>query len=265
MRMHRLRIAGVVGVSAALLVSAPAAMAAQQSATSATLPVIVVLKSQLAAAPAGTAASSRRMAESSADQASLISAAAELGAKNVRRYQLVNSFAATVSPQALTDLAANPSVAEVIPDVTIHGDLGGTDPASAEPTPAGRTSATSAKKDSDSGRAANVIPGACTSSPNGQLVPEGLSLTGTASDDASSPTARSLGFTGAGVKVAVISDGLDPHNVNFIRPDGLSVFSPRPAGIIRTSPVLALARRPAALRRSWIPARSPRRDSTCIT
>jgi hypothetical protein len=237
MRLHRLRIASVAGVSAALLVSAPAAMAAQQqpaaSATSATLPVIVLLKSQLAAAPAGTAAASRRMAESSTDQASLISAATGLGAKNVRQYQLVNSFAATVSPQALTGLEANPNVAEVIPDVTIHGDLGGTgntDPASAGLASAGRSSATSATKGSDSGPTANVIPGACTSSANGQLVPEGLGLTGTVSDNASQPTARSLGFTGAGVKVAVISDGLDPDNVNFIRPDGLSVFSPKIGG-----------------------------------
>jgi hypothetical protein len=228
MRMHHLRIAGAVGVSAALLVSAPAAMASQQaaaSATSATLPVIVLLKSQLAAAPAGTAASSRRMAAASADEASLISAATALGAKKVRQYQLVNSFAATVSPQARAELAANPSVAEVIPDVTIHGDPSGTDPASAGPE-----RATSAKKAADSGPTANVIPGACTSSTNGQLVPEGLGLTGTVSDDASQPTARSLGYTGAGVKVAVISDGLDPDNVNFIRPDGLSVFSPKIGG-----------------------------------
>ncbi len=249
MRMRHLRITGVVGMSAALLVSAPAAMAAQQqpatsataatSATSATLPVIVLLKSQPAAAPAGTAASIRSAAESSADQAPLISAATGLGAKNVRQYQLVNSFAATVSPQALTDLAANPNVAAVIPDVTIHADLdgtggtggtGGTDPASAGLAPAARTSATSPKEDSASGPAANVIPGACTSSPNGQLVPEGLGLTRTVSDDTSQPTARSLGFTGAGVKVAVISDGLDPNNVNFIRPDGLSVFSPEIGG-----------------------------------
>src|ERR1700685_2529748 len=110
MRMRHLRIPGVVGVSAALLVSPSAAVAAQQPATPATLPVIVFLKSQLAAAPAGTAAARRRIAESSADQASLISAATGLGAKNVRQYQLVNSFAATVSPQALTDLAADPNV-----------------------------------------------------------------------------------------------------------------------------------------------------------
>jgi hypothetical protein len=230
MRMHHLRITGVIGVSAALLGSTSAAMSAQQPATSATLPVIVILKSQLAAAPAGTAASRHRMAVSSADQAPLISAATALGAKNVRQYQLVNSFAATVSPQALTELAASPNVAEVIPDVTIHGALGGADPASAGPAPAGRTSAASPANGSAGGPSPNVIPGACSSSKNGQLVPEGLSLTGTASDNKFQPTARSLGFTGAGVKVAVISDGLNPDNVNFIRPDGLSVFSPKIGG-----------------------------------
>jgi hypothetical protein len=230
MRMHHLRITGVIGVSAALLGSTSAAMAAQQPASSATLPVIVILKSQLAAAPAGTAASGHRMAVSSADQAPLISAAAALGAKNVRQYQLVNSFAATVSPQALTGLAGNPSVAEVIPDVTIHGDLGSAGPAPAGLAPAGRASATSPKTSSGDGLSANVIPGACSDSPNGQLAPEGLSLTGTASDNPSQPTARTLGFTGAGVKVAVISDGLDPDNPNFIRPDGLSVFSPKIGG-----------------------------------
>jgi hypothetical protein len=230
MRMHLLRITGVAAAAAGLLGSASVGMAAQQPALPATLPVIVILKSQLPAAPPGTAAFSHRMAESSADQASLISAAAKLGAKNVRQYQLVNSFAATVSPQALTELAANPDVAEVIPDVTIHGGLGGADPASAGLASAGRTSAMSPKTASGSGPTANVIPGACSSSTNGQLAPEGLSLTGTASDDASQPTARSLGFTGAGVKVAVISDGLDPDNVNFIRPDGLSVFSPKIGG-----------------------------------
>src|SRR6202789_3775858 len=186
MRMHLWRITGVVGVCAALLGSASVGMAAQRpAATSATVPVIVFLKSQLAAAPAGTKAFSRRMAESSADQASVIAAAAARGAKNVRQYQLVDSFAATVSPQALTELAASPDVAEGIPDVTIRADLGGADPA-----PAPLTSPTSQKKHSDSGPTPNVIPGPCPRRANGQRVPEGLSLTGTASDDASQPTAR---------------------------------------------------------------------------
>ena len=163
MRMNRLRIAGVVGASAVLLGSASGAMAAQQPATSATLPVIVILKSQLTAAPAGSAASSHRMAESSADQSPLISAAAALGAKNVRQYQLVNSFAATVSPQALTGLEANPSVAEVIPNVTIHGDLSGTDPEPTGPASAGRTSATSAAPSAWRIATSGIAPTPCTS------------------------------------------------------------------------------------------------------
>jgi Peptidase inhibitor I9 len=229
MPMRLSRIAGVAVVSAALLGPASASMAAQPAAAAATLPVIVFLKSQLAAAPAGTAAAGARMAVASADQAPLISAAAGLGAKNVRQYQLVNSFAATVSPQALTGLAASPDVAEVIPDVTIRTGLASAD-ASADPASAGLAPASASAPAGQIGPVANVIPGACTSSANGQLVPEGLSLTGTVSDDASQPTARSLGFTGAGVKVAVLSDGLDPDNVNFIRPDGLSVFSPKIGG-----------------------------------
>src|SRR5580698_3023105 len=161
MRLRLVRIIGAVGVSAAVLGSASVGMAAQQPAASATLPVIVLLKSQLAAASAGTVADSLRMAESSVDEASLISAATGLGAKNVRQYQLVSSFAATVSPQALTGLAANPNVAEVIPDVTIHADPAGTDPAPA------LTTATSKNNNSGSGPVANVIPGACSSSTNG--------------------------------------------------------------------------------------------------
>jgi hypothetical protein len=70
-----------------------------------------------------------------------------------------------------------------------------------------------------------ALPGACL--PNGgvELEPEALSLTGTDSQTPGAPTARSLGFTGAGVTVGFMADGIDTGNVNFIKPGGGSVFT----------------------------------------
>jgi hypothetical protein len=174
-------------------------------------PVIVILKSQYARA---------------AVQSPLVSELSQVHAADVKRFQLVDSVAATVSAGEEQRLAASPLVAEVLPDVTISGGPAGpaasAAPAASTATPAVAARTTKLK--------AHVIPGACAPQGKAQLAPEGLSLTGTASASPKQGTARTLGITGAGVKVAYIADGLDPDNVNFIRKNGTSVFDPATGG-----------------------------------
>ena len=175
-------------------------------------PVIVLLKSQ-----AGQELGGGRSAR--AAQASLAGELRAVHAAGIKRFTLVNSVAATVSALEARRLAADPAVARVIPDARF------TVPAKA-PGPA-RPGAARRATIRPAGRRARAaspplhnIPGACSPVNESLLAPEGLALTSTASDSATALTARSLGFTGAGVKVAFLADGLDPGNVNLRRSAG---------------------------------------------
>jgi hypothetical protein len=190
--------------------------------------VIVVMKSQLRQAQVGSRAAVTRAAAVSHAQSSLMSELREVHATHVQRYTLVNSFAATVSKGEESRLRANSSVAEVIPDVTIKLGQPAAQAAPSSASAAKKAAATSA--DPPTSLTPNIIPGACGPHGQVQLAPEGLALTNTASDNPHQQTARSLGITGAGVKVAWIADGVDPNNVNFIRPDGTSVFDKATGG-----------------------------------
>jgi Subtilase family/Peptidase inhibitor I9 len=185
--------------------------------------VIVVMRPQFTPAIVGTRAMAARATAIRDEQAPLMRQLREVHATNIKSFQLVNSFAATVSKAERARLEANPMVREVIPDVTIA--LG------SDATMAGAATKRTAHASRTTSLTPNTIPGACSSNPAApQLDSEGLALTNTDSTDPSQPTARSLGITGAGVKVAWIADGLDPQNINFIRSDGKSVFDPSVGG-----------------------------------
>jgi hypothetical protein len=229
---HRFRpnkkVLAVTAASALVAAGVTAAVVAQSSqagptALTATLAahlsqnvnqrVIVILADQPPQAHVGSEAASVRADAISSAQQPLLSELAQVHATHIKRYTLVNALAATVSAAEESRLRANPDVEEVIPDVMLN--FAGSEPATA-------TKTTSHKQGSGSATL-NVVPGACSSTP--QLTPEGLALTGAASSDPSQPTAASLGITGAGVKVAFIADGIDPDNINFIRADGKTAFA----------------------------------------
>jgi hypothetical protein len=184
--------------------------------------VIVIMKSQLGQAKVGSQAAAMRSAAVKVAQRPLMTELRDVHATHVKPYQLVNSFAATVSKGEETRLRANSAVAQVIPDVTIQEA-----PLQSAPAVSPATVSTSPVSTS---LTPNVIPGACGRNGQVQLDPEGLSLTNTDSANPRQQTARSLGITGKGVKVAWIADGLDPDNVNFVRADGTSVFDPATGG-----------------------------------
>ncbi len=191
--------------------------------------VILIMKSQHAVVHKDSSEFLQRSAAIDVEQAPLMDELRQVHASNIKNYHLVSAVAATVSQRELERLKANPAVAAVVPDVVIHRLSSRRRPGTASKS-ANSQSTQSATEATSSSLTLNVIPGACA--PNGGVLldPEGLALTYTDSDDPIEPTARSLGITGAGVKVAWIADGIDPNNVNFIRPDGKSVFDPSIGG-----------------------------------
>ncbi len=173
--------------------------------------VIVIMKSQPAAARVGTSAQAARSAVIATEQAPVMSELRDVHAAHMQSYKLVNALSAMISKGEEARLKANPAVEEVIPDVTIRGA------APEQANTAAAKSAKSVKTDASTTLTPNVIPGACGQNGSVQLDPEGLATTNTDSATPGAKTARSLGITGAGVKVAWIADGVDPDNVNFLR------------------------------------------------
>jgi Subtilase family len=205
-------VAAPAGTSRAARPAAQAPLTAAQAAAlsqDVSQHVIVFLRDEPTIVSAGRSAMAARSAAIAASQSGIVHELAQVHATRVISYRLVNAVAATVSPGEEARLEANPEVAKVIPDAVIEG-----------PSPSAVTASATAA-------AAKIkpLPGACRKSGSVQLEPEALQVTNVQSLAKGAKTARSLGFTGTGVSVAYIADGVDIHNVNFIKPDGKSVFT----------------------------------------
>jgi Subtilase family len=186
---------------------------------SGTQPVIIFLRNQWAET-GSRIRSDKRTALIQAAQAPYVGQLQALGATDVHGYRLVDAISAHVPASSLGAITGSPGVASVIPDSPIVGPAQAMSPAGAPgvTSPVGASTAgasTAAKSPAAQAAAVKAPPGACSATP--QLAPEGLALTGTDGAVKGAKTARSLGLTGAGVKVAFLADGIDTANGNLMR------------------------------------------------
>ncbi|SDJ05197.1 Serine protease, subtilisin family [Frankineae bacterium MT45] len=184
------------------------ALAPPADAVGATQNVIVLLRDQHTDKPATQAGMSRRAAAVGADQAPLRQRIGKLGGKTTKTYKTLNAVAATLPSSAVAALQSDPAVAEVVPDLQW------------------KLSAAGEKAVKAAAGTATPAQSICPTDPSKPLLePEALALTHTDSDNAQTPTARSLGYDGTGVKVGFIADGLDINQPDFIRADGSHVIT----------------------------------------
>jgi hypothetical protein len=171
--------------------------------------VIVVLRNQHTDLSIAKGQRSPRIDAAQRDQAPAMASAKRVGMTNLRGFKTINGFAGKATPAQAAQLAADPAVQGVFPDLQItKGPRAGRE---AGPK-AGGVKAAAASTD------------ICPSDPAKPLLePEALQVTNTAYNDTTTPQAQNLA-TGAGVKVAWIADGIDINNPDFIRADGSHVF-----------------------------------------
>jgi len=177
--------------------------------TNVTDKVIVLFKDQfpgLTDAPSDAAA---RTAQVKSAQSGVLSQLAQTHALNVKSFSLINAVAATVSAGEAKYLAGNPAVSEVVPDL---------------PIPVADNSPVAVPHTAAKADGIKPLPGACTSGKTVQLDPEAIVNIHAATQSGKGDAAQALGYTGAGVKVAFIADGVNPDNPDFIRANGKHVF-----------------------------------------
>ena len=198
-----------VGVVAASVGAVAAQAAVQPTAASQhTSNVIVVLRNQHTDLSITKGHSSARVTANHNDQSPLIAHAKSLGARNLRGFGSINAISATVTATEAAQLASDPSVAQVYPDLPIT--MGPSEQQAIQAAAKASTPATDST--------------ICPSNPAKPLLePEALQTTNTAFMNPATPQAQNI-VDGTGVKVGYLADGIDINNQDFIRPDGSHVF-----------------------------------------
>lgn len=192
--------------------------AAQASALSASADqrVIVLLRNQHTSLT-GSGAAAQRAQAYQADRSPIVAQLRQLHAPRLVTYKTVNAVATTVSSAEAANLRSDPAVLAVDPDVVVEGPSSNTNLL---------PGALGAKLSHPTGSSKATAGGSrvCGTASAPLLEPEALHLmdvdnrTNADAPIKSGPrSAHSLGYTGAGVKVAVFPDGMDPSLPDFQR------------------------------------------------
>ncbi|HEY4236933.1 MAG TPA: S8 family serine peptidase [Gaiellaceae bacterium] len=176
--------------------------------------VIVLLRDQHPAL-AGRGAQTQRAHAFAADRRPIVAQLRQLDAPRVVAYRTLNAVATTVSAAEAANLRQDPAVLAVDPDAVIKGPSTNSDLL----PQAMRTPGLHASSHAAAG--SHAVCGTATAP---LLEPQALHLINADNrTNANSPiksgpkSAHSLGYTGAGVKVAVFPDGMDPNLPDFQR------------------------------------------------
>jgi hypothetical protein len=169
---------------------------------------VIIFKNQLSALPAKGITAGPRIRAANASQAGVMAELRQVHATHVRSFHIINAVAATISSAEASWLKRNPSVQTVVPDTMRRFASLGSGAGPIFPAAAARG------RPAPKAAAAQQI---CPSNPAQPLIePEARQVMHV--------TGANKTVNGAGIKVGIIADGIDPDNPDLIRAGGQHVI-----------------------------------------